>query len=348
MLDEPYNTRLTMTNSEGEQKYVFLDDNNQIVGSQDANYTFSNVLRNLHSSLFVGGTFVNYLVELAACWAIFLLLSGLYMTFRKKLFKKAKTETTRIRSRRWHTLVGVIITIPMVAIIFTGLPWSALMGNFIYTAAQENPSIGFPELQQSPPTSEINEIPWITRKNEMPTSNASGHSGHGEHSGAVDYTNENALSIEELIGHIENENIPKPYSIILPGSEEGVFTVAKGSGTGVTGLDVSPDEEVTNYFDQYSGTLISSVGYEEYGVLGKWFTWGIPLHEGHLFGWPNKIINLLVCLAFLYLIYLGFKTWLLRKQKGILSAPLQRKKFLFPFIFSLFYWALLCHSLVFL
>lgn len=71
MLDEPYNTRLTMTNSEGEQKYVFLDDNNQIVGSQDANYTFSNVLRNLHSSLFVGGTFVNYLVELAACWAIF-------------------------------------------------------------------------------------------------------------------------------------------------------------------------------------------------------------------------------------------------------------------------------------
>ncbi|MCT6925436.1 PepSY domain-containing protein [Metasolibacillus sp.] len=331
ILDEPYNTRLTMTNSAGEQKYVFLDDNYQIVGSQDANYTFSNVLRNLHSSLFIGGTFVNYLVELAACWAIFLLLSGLYMTVRKKLWKKAQTETTRIRSRRWHALLGVMITIPMVAIIFTGLPWSALMGHFIYTAAQENPSIGIPELQQNPPTSEVNEIPWITRKNETPTSNAQDHSGHGGHTGAADYSNEYALSVEELIGHIENENIPKPYSIILPSSEEGVFTVAKGSGTGVTGLDVSPDEEITIYFDQYSGTFISSVGYDEYGILGKWFTWGIPLHEGHLFGWANKIINLFVCLAFLYLIYLGFKTWLLRRQKGMISAPPIAKEISIPF-----------------
>lgn len=334
VLDEPYNTRLTLTNSEGEQKYVFLDDNYQVVDSQDANYTFSNIMRNLHSSLFIGGTFVNYLVELAACWAIFLLLSGLYMTFRKKVWKKAQTETSRIRSRRWHSILGVIITIPMIAIIFTGLPWSAFMGNFIYTAAQQNPSIGIPELQQNPPTSDSNEIPWATRKNETPTSTTQDHSGHAGHGGAhgvVDYSNEYAMSVGDLMKHVESENISKPYSIILPSSEEGVFTVAKGSNTGITGLDVNPNEEITNYFDQYTGSLISSVGYDEYGILGKWFTWGIPLHEGHLFGWPNKIINLLICLAFLYLIYLGFKTWLLRRQKGMISAPPMPKEISIPF-----------------
>ncbi|WP_107839419.1 PepSY-associated TM helix domain-containing protein [Metasolibacillus meyeri] len=332
ILEEPYNTRLTMMDSEGEQKYVFLDGNYQIVDSQEANYTFSNMMRNLHSSLFIGGTFVNYLVELAACWAIFLLLSGLYMTFRKKIWQKAQTETTRLRSRRWHAILGVIITIPMIAIIFTGLPWSAFMGNIIYTAAQQNPSIGIPELKQNPPSSDINEIPWATRKNEMPTSqNHSGHAGHGGHATVTDYTNDYALSVSELMEHIENENISKPYSIILPSSEEGVFIVAKGSNTGVTGLDVHPKEEVTNYFDQYNGSLISSVSYEEYGILGKWFTWGIPLHEGHLFGWPNKIINLLVCLAFLYLMYLGFKTWLWRRQKGLISAPPMAKEISIPF-----------------
>lgn len=332
VLDEPYNTRLTMTNSAGEQKYVFLDDNYQIINSQDANYTFSNIMRNLHSSLFIGGTFVNYLVELAACWAIFLLLSGLYMTFRKKIWKKTQTETIRIRSRRWHALLGVIITIPMIAIIFTGLPWSAVMGNIIYTAAQQNPTIGIPELQQNPPTSDMNEIPWATRKNEMPTSqDHSGHVGHGGHQEMVDYSNEYTMSIGELMKQVEGENISKPYSIILPTTTEGVFTVAKGSNTGITGLDVNPNEEITNYFDQYSGILISSVGYDEYGILGKWFTWGIPLHEGHLFGWPNKIMNLLVCLAFLYLIYLGFKTWLLRKQKGMVSAPPMPKEISIPF-----------------
>lgn len=332
VLDKPYNTRLTMTNSEGNQKYIFLDDNNQVVGCQDPNYTFSNIMRNLHSSLFIGGTVVNYLVELAACWAIFLLLSGLYMTFRKKIWKKAQTETTRLRSRRWHSILGVLITIPMIAIIFTGLPWSAFMGNIIYSAAQQNPSIGIPELKQNPPTSDINEIPWATRKNEMPSSSSQDHSGHAGHDGHQnEYSNENAISVNELMVHIENEKISKPYSIILPSSYEGVFTVAKGSNTGVTGLDVNPNEEVTNYFDQYNGNLISSVGYDEYGILGKWFTWGIPLHEGHLFGWPNKIINLFICLAFLYLIYLGFKTWLLRKKQGILSAPPMSKGISIPF-----------------
>ncbi len=94
MLEEPYNTRLTLSNGK-EEKYVFLDDNNQMVGSQDANYTFSNIMRNTHSSLFIGGTFVNYLVELAACWTIFLLLSGLYMTFKGNLLKKPKSENKR-------------------------------------------------------------------------------------------------------------------------------------------------------------------------------------------------------------------------------------------------------------
>ncbi|WP_258041037.1 PepSY-associated TM helix domain-containing protein, partial [Lysinibacillus sphaericus] len=118
-LDEPYNTRLTLTNSEGDQRYVFLDDKNQIVGHQDPTYTFSNVLRSLHSSLFIGGTVVNYLVELAACWAIFLLLSGLYMTFKGKVLKKVKQANKRQKNRKWHALLGTIITIPMVIIIFT-------------------------------------------------------------------------------------------------------------------------------------------------------------------------------------------------------------------------------------
>ena len=60
-----------MKNADGKEKYVFLDNHNQIIGGQDADYTFANIMRNAHSSLFIGGTVVNYLVELAACWAIF-------------------------------------------------------------------------------------------------------------------------------------------------------------------------------------------------------------------------------------------------------------------------------------
>ncbi|MGE7839908.1 PepSY-associated TM helix domain-containing protein [Lysinibacillus sp. NPDC093712] len=319
-LEEPYNTRLTMTNDKGDQRYLFLDENNQIVGHQDPTYTFSNVLRSLHSSLFLGGTIVNYLVELAACWAIFLLLSGLYMTFKGKVLKKAKQANKRQNNRRWHALIGTIITIPMIVLIFTGLPWSAFMGNFIYSASQANPSIGTPLLQQQPPTSDVSEIPWATRKEEAPTSSKHAHHGMG----AVNVSrNPNQINVASLQQQIEANGITKPYSIIYPTSDDGVFTVAKSSNTGVTGLDVSPYEETTIYFDQYSGEFISKVSYDDYGILAKWFTWGIPLHEGHLFGWPNKLLNLVVCIAFLGVIFWGFRTWLLRKKKGLLSAPPQ-------------------------
>lgn len=321
VLANPYNTRLTMTNKNGDQKFIFLDDNYEIIGSQNAKYTFSNVMREVHSSLFVGRTVVNYLVELAACWAIFLMFSGIYMTFKGNALNKKQKPTKRQKSKKWHALLGTIITIPTIIIIFTGLPWSAFMGNFIYSAAQDHPSIGNPILKQQPPTSDMSEIPWATRKNEAPTSSHS-HAHHGDMANMPGMSNNSSmLSVQQLMNKVEEEHITKPYSIIYPSTEDGVYTVSKGSNTGVTGLDVSPYDEVTTYFDQYSGELISKVGYDEYGILAKWFTWGIPLHEGHLFGWPNKLINLAVCLSFLFVIIWGLKTWLSRKKEGKFSAP---------------------------
>ncbi|MDM5247706.1 MULTISPECIES: PepSY domain-containing protein [unclassified Lysinibacillus] len=332
-LEEPYNTRLTMKNADGEERYVFLDDHNQIIGGQDAGYTFSNIMRNLHSSLFIGGTFVNYLVELAACWAVFLLLSGIYMTFKAKLLKKTKQTNKRQKSRKFHALIGTIITIPMLVIIFTGLPWSAVMGNFIYQASQDHPSFGTPLLQQQPPTSDVSEIPWATRKETPPTSDSGHAAHHGMKESTVCGANPYQLSVEKLQHEIDAMNISKPYAIIYPTSDVGVYTVAKSSNTGVTGLDVSPYDETTMYFDQYSGKFIDKVDYEDYGILAKWFTWGIPLHEGHLFGWPNKLINLLVCVAFLVVIAWGIRTWVLRKKKDHLSAPPKiSQKVSIPFI----------------
>ncbi|WP_071458861.1 PepSY-associated TM helix domain-containing protein [Bacillus massilinigeriensis] len=318
VLDDPYNKRLTLSNEEGDQKYLFLDENNQIVGDQNAAYTFSNIMRNLHSSLFVGGTVVNYLVELAACWAIFLLISGVYMSLKGNALRKKQDSTKNQRNKKYHALTGIIITIPMIAIIFTGLPWSAFMGNFIYSASQEHPSIGFPVLAQQPPTSESSEVPWATRKNEAPSSDDphAHHNGHG-----MTTANSKTIKVEQLMKSAQEAKIAKPYSIVLPQAEDEVYTVAKSSNTGITGLDVSPAAEVTAYFDQYSGKLLGKVGYDEYGILAKWFTWGIPLHEGHLFGWPNKIINLAVCLGFLLVLYWGVKTWLTRKKASLFSAP---------------------------
>lgn len=67
ILDEPYNKRITLSDMAGNQRYVFLDHNNQFVADQNAKHTYSNVMRSIHSSLFTENTIINYLVELTAC-----------------------------------------------------------------------------------------------------------------------------------------------------------------------------------------------------------------------------------------------------------------------------------------
>ncbi len=56
----------------------------------------------------------------------------------------------------------------------------------------------------------------------------------------------------------------------------------------------------------YSGKKLGTIKYDDYGIIAKWFTWGIPLHEGHLLCILNKIINLFVCIALLVAIGMGF------------------------------------------
>ena len=42
--------RITLSDMAGNQRYVFLDHNNQFVADQNAKHTYSNVMRSIHSS----------------------------------------------------------------------------------------------------------------------------------------------------------------------------------------------------------------------------------------------------------------------------------------------------------
>lgn len=322
IMEDPYNNRVTIQNSTGETQYIFLDHHNQIVASQNAEQTYSNLMRNFHSSLLTEETWVRYMVELTACWTVFLIVSGIYMTFKKKLLTAKSAKASKpFRFQKIHAVLGLIIALPLIVIILTGIPWSVFMGSHISKLGQEYPALGRTELRYNPPQSDVNEIPWATRSLDQPVSGqGDGHEDHhltGEISINLDYQQ----SLAAIIKQAQAEQISRPFSIIYPSNEFGVFTVSKGSNTGVTGLDVSPYEETTAYFDQYSGKLIAKIDFADYGIIGKWFTWGIPLHEGHLFGVANKILNLLVCLTFLATIVMGFTSWMKRIKPGNLNLP---------------------------
>lgn len=321
MMDEPYNNRITLDDMAGNQRYIFLDQNNQIVADQNAKHTYANVVRNIHSSLFTENTFINYLVELTACWTIFMILSGTYMLIKKKLISN---KNKKLRFQKWHGILGVVIAIPVFVLVLTGLPWSGYMGAKIANVMDNSGELGQSELAINPPKSDVNEIPWATRENKQPASEShAAHHGGGE----MPRTDiKNQISIDKVATEAKKNGIDKPYSIVYPSNESAAFTVSKGSNTGVTGLDVSPYDEQTLYLDQYNGKDLGKVKYEEYGIIGKWFTWGIPLHEGHLFGVANKVINLLVCIALLTAVGLGLTSWIKKMKDSNVKVPPRVKK----------------------
>lgn len=323
ILDEPYNKRITLSDMAGNQRYVFLDHNNQFVADQNAKHTYSNVMRSIHSSLFTENTIINYLVELTACWTIFMILSGTYLLIKKQLISN---KSKAFRWQKWHAMIGVIIAIPVFVLVLTGLPWSGFMGSKIAGMMDTNGDLGQGELAINPPKSDLNELPWATRKNKQPASSEKGSSGHHGNAAMPQTKLDYQISINMVVEQAQKSGIKKPFSIVYPSDKHGAFIVSNTSNSGVTGLDVSPYKEQTLYFDQYSGKKLGTIKYDDYGIIAKWFTWGIPLHEGHLFGILNKIINLFVCIALLVAIGMGFVSWIKRTKNTAVKVPHRVKK----------------------
>lgn len=303
-LKDDYNTRVSIMGPDDASKVVYLDHHNQVKGEIEPSKLFSNFSREMHSNLLTGNTFINYLVELASCWAIFLIITGLFMTFFRKYITNSTSKIKRKNQAKFHAMLGTILSIPLLLIVLTGLPWSGFMGAKIYDFAVNHSLVGYPESVKTPPVSN-NEIAWATR---------------GEHTDSKSHDG-NRLPITHINELAKEEGFKKPYSITVPMDDKGTYVLSKAAGTGVTGLDASPLEERTIHLDQYSGMKLAIYDFDDYGPLAKFIAVGIPLHEGNLFGLTNKIINLLFIVGLLTLTFFGIKIYLMRRQKGKLSTP---------------------------
>ncbi|MFC6292578.1 MULTISPECIES: hypothetical protein [Staphylococcaceae] len=71
-------------------------------------YSFESVNKN---------TFINYLVELASCWAIFIVITGLFMTIYRKYLKSGASTITRKQSARVHAVLVTVLSIPLILLI---------------------------------------------------------------------------------------------------------------------------------------------------------------------------------------------------------------------------------------
>ncbi|MET3729534.1 putative iron-regulated membrane protein [Fictibacillus halophilus] len=283
---------------------------------------FKNVVAKLHSEWIVGGTFINRFVELAACWTIIILITGLYIwwprnkkTFMGTIFPRLK-KRGRMFWRDLHAVTAFWLSLMILILIVTGLPWSGVMGEQINKLAT-NANAGYPTYAFMAPTAEkttgeiAEDIPWATENNPAPASKK----------------DDGSLSVDQVMYLAQENKIQKPYTISLPRGEDGVFTIASSRD--------KPENEATVYFNQYNGEIVEDIRFSDYGWMAKAISIGIALHEGHYFGLANQILGAIAALGLVAIVIFSLIMWKKRKPSGKLGVPKKSDKKLKPWIIVL-------------
>ncbi|ACJ33348.1 Uncharacterized iron-regulated membrane protein [Anoxybacillus flavithermus WK1] len=287
---------------------VFVNPyNGNILGEIAKNGKLMNIIVKLHGELMVG-TVGDRIVELAACWAVILLITGLYLWWPRKrslygIVSIRFHEGKRVMWKDIHSVLAIWLSVFILLLIVTGLPWAGFMGdkiNRIATATHTGYPAGlWDDIPESViPTKSVADVPWAAENMPVPESKQNGTM---------------TIPIESVIQIAQERHVHPGYSIYFPEGEKGVYTVSVFPNL--------PQDQATLHIDQYSGEVLADLRFKDYGWLAKVIEIGIALHEGRYFGLFNQLIGLATCLGLIFIAYSGIVMWWKRRPKGRIGVP---------------------------
>ncbi|MBD2870215.1 PepSY domain-containing protein [Paenibacillus sp. IB182493] len=309
--------KLSVTRNETSTTMYVDPYTGNALGMMDSDKTFSAFFKKLHSELVVGGTIANRLVELAACWAVILLLTGLFLWWPRSksavwgtILPRLSKPGSRQFWRDLHAVPAFWLSLVLLVIIAGGLPWSGIMGGQIDKLANSTNTntppyaYSFGEKPESVTVAKdiAEDLPWAAENIAVPSSAAGGYV---------------PLGLDEIAAIADRQDVKKPYTITLASGERGVFTVSTSHTV--------PGQNATLHMDQYSGAVLTDVRFADYGIMAKAITYGIAFHEGRLFGLANQLIGLIACAGLILIAFSSYVMWRKRKPSGKLGAPAKPK-----------------------
>lgn len=288
----------------GTMRDVFVSPAGTVVGDLVAEDRISATVARIHGSLLLGRV-GDWLVELAASWAIVMILTGLYLWWpRGSGLAGVVWPRARAGLRDLHAVTGFWVAGLAVVLLVSGLPWASVWGNAFRTVRAELGLVsGTPD--------------WKLRG-----AAAAEHDAH-DHAAMTGLQPTTLALLPKMVANARAEGLAFPARIKPPGSVE-----QHGPMRGIASAGWTIKSEAQNR------TLVRSVSYDaagrETGRIGwddkhpidKAINLGISWHEGALFGWINQAIGVLTALALLTLAVTSFLMWRRRAPAGaVLGAP---------------------------
>ena len=306
----------------GHELNVFINPyTGQVLGEQDAKLNLQAVARALHGELMIG-TLGDRLVELAAGWGVVLVVSGLYLWWPRGqsaagILWPRLSRRGRVLWRDLHAVTGFWGAALLLFMLISGMTWTGFWGKQYADLWNQFPAAMWNNVPQSDVEARTlnsaarQTVPWAMENTPMPVSGAHAeHMAHGAHTSGPAAP---GITLQEVVDTASTRKVEHGYSITLPTTAQGVFTIAVFAD--------DPRNDATLHVDQYTGEVLADVRWQHYSNVARATEMGVMLHEGKLFGSLNQIAILLICLMILLSSTSGLVIWWKRRPKGGLGVP---------------------------
>lgn len=288
----------------GETWRVYVDPWRAVVLGQEAEEgRLMRLVFRLHGELMIGAL-GSFLVEIAACWAVVLILTGLYLWWPRGIKRAAGLLYPRLGAgmklalRDLHAVTGLYVSVLALGLIFTGLPWAKAWGTY------------FNEIRVL--TGTARPIDW-TIGGKMPGAQTGEHAGHGAHRhGPVFAPGE----VERVAAVVAPLRLAAPVTLTPPTKSGGAWAVASEAADRPLRGNLTVDGA--------TGRVLSRTDFAQRHIIDRVVGYGIAIHEGALFGLANQILGSLVALSLVLLCVSATLMWWRRRPEGRLGAPAAR------------------------
>jgi len=293
--------RLTYDASGGVERMAFVRaDVGLVLGTSRAGGPME-TLKDLHSLAFFG-PIANALTEIAAGWAIVLVLSGVFLWW-PRAGSRALSLAGRVGERRFwrnlHASVGAVAGVVILFLALTGMPWTQVWGGAFHDLVAASAG-GRPAAPAAGGESGHHhhdaQLPWTLRGAPEPRAGMVGDIGP-----------DRAMAIAETRG------LEAPYALDLPQATGQPYRIAATS-------EQTAKTRVL-YVDPASGRVLQDARYADFGAGAKLFEWGIDTHQGRQYGEANRLVMLAGCIGMLLLALSAPAMWWKRRRGGRLTAP---------------------------